>query len=198
MGVRPDATSPRPRRARLSVRAHDGRRQVRPRAHARAARGARRPARTFPSFHVAGTNGKGSVVATLDALLRARGLRVGRYTSPHLVDFRERIVVDGVPIAEDDVVAFVAPRHAARSSGSARRSSRRRQRWRSTTSRARGVDVAVIETGLGGRLDSTNVLDAARRRRHVDRPRSHRVPRRHARGDRAREGRHLQARARRR
>ena len=53
------------------------------------------PHRRLRAFHVAGTNGKGSTCATLDALLRARGLRVGRYTSPHLVDFRERILVDG-------------------------------------------------------------------------------------------------------
>ncbi len=113
-------------------------------------------------LHVAGTNGKGSVVSTLDALLRAQGLTVGRYTSPHLVDFRERIVVDGVPIGEDAVMDFIA-------------------RWtpeverlgatffEATTcmaiehfARAR-VDVAVLEVGLGGRLDATNVVtpDAA-------------------------------------
>jgi dihydrofolate synthase/folylpolyglutamate synthase len=108
-------------------------------------------------LHVGGTNGKGSVVSTLDALLRAQGLRVGRYTSPHLVDFRERIVVDGVPIGEEAVVDFIA-------------------RWtpeverlgatffEATTcmafdhfARAR-VDVVVLEVGLGGRLDSTNVV----------------------------------------
>jgi len=109
-------------------------------------------------FHVAGTNGKGSVCAMLEAMLRERGFRVGKYTSPHLVDFRERIVVDGVPIAEDEVVEWVA-------------------RWTETSERlgatffeattalafdhfARAkVDVAVIETGLGGRLDSTNVIE---------------------------------------
>ena len=113
-------------------------------------------------LHVAGTNGKGSVVSTLDALLRAEGLRVGRYTSPHLVDFRERIVVNGVPIGEDAVVDFIA-------------------RWtpeverlgatffEATTCMAfehfarANVDVAVLEVGLGGRLDATNVVtpDAA-------------------------------------
>lgn len=109
------------------------------------------------SFHVAGTNGKGSVVATLDALLRARGLRVGRYTSPHLIDFRERIAVNGVPIREDAVVEFI-------------------ERWtpdverlgatffEATTAMAfdhfvrEAVDVTIIEVGLGGRLDSTNVI----------------------------------------
>ncbi|HEY7896041.1 MAG TPA: folylpolyglutamate synthase/dihydrofolate synthase family protein [Gemmatimonadaceae bacterium] len=108
-------------------------------------------------LHVGGTNGKGSVVSTLDALLRSEGLRVGRYTSPHLVDFRERIVVDGVPIGEEAVVDFVA-------------------RWTPEVERlgatffeattcmafehfARAdVDVVVLEVGLGGRLDSTNVV----------------------------------------
>jgi len=115
------------------------------------------PHRRLRAFHVAGTNGKGSVVATLDALLRARGLRVGRYTSPHLIDFRERIAVNGVPIREEDVVSFI-------------------ERWtpdverlgatffEATTAMAfdtfvrAAVDVAVIEVGLGGRLDSTNVI----------------------------------------
>ena len=59
-----------------------------------------------------GTNGKGSVCATLDMLLRARGLRVGFYSSPHLVDFRERFRVDGVPVTEDDVVSWIADRTA--------------------------------------------------------------------------------------
>jgi dihydrofolate synthase/folylpolyglutamate synthase len=115
------------------------------------------PHERFESFHVAGTNGKGSVVATLDALLRAKGLTVGRYTSPHLVDFRERIVVNGTPIPEADVNDFLS-------------------RWETTADTLGAtffeitsalafhhfaesdVDVGVIETGLGGRLDSTNVI----------------------------------------
>ncbi|HUO52221.1 MAG TPA: folylpolyglutamate synthase/dihydrofolate synthase family protein [Gemmatimonadaceae bacterium] len=115
------------------------------------------PHERFPSFHVAGTNGKGSAVATLDALLRARGLRVGRYTSPHLVDFRERICVNGAPMSEDAMVESIA-------------------RWTPEVERvgatffeattciafehfaASQVDVAVIEVGLGGRLDSTNII----------------------------------------
>ncbi len=115
------------------------------------------PHTRFPSFHVAGTNGKGSVISTLEALLRDQGLRVGKYTSPHLIDFRERIAVNGVPVSEDDVVEFI-------------------ERWtpdverlgatffEATTVMAfdhfvrEGVDVAVIEVGLGGRLDSTNVI----------------------------------------
>ena len=65
------------------------------------------PHRAFPVIHVAGTNGKGSSLATAEALLRGHGLRVGKYTSPHLVDFRERILVDRVPIDADQVVEFV-------------------------------------------------------------------------------------------
>jgi dihydrofolate synthase / folylpolyglutamate synthase len=115
------------------------------------------PHTRFPTFHVAGTNGKGSVVSTLEALLRGLGLRVGKYTSPHLIDFRERIAVNGVPISESDVVEFI-------------------ERWtpdverlgatffEATTAMAfdhfvrEKVDVSVIEVGLGGRLDSTNVI----------------------------------------
>ena len=116
------------------------------------------PHRAYPVIHVAGTNGKGSSLATAEALLRGKGLRVGKYTSPHLVDFGERILVDRQPIDADTVVDFV-------------------ERWtphveelgatffEATTAmafehfaRAR-VDVALIETGLGGRLDSTNVVE---------------------------------------
>lgn len=115
------------------------------------------PHERIRTFHVAGTNGKGSVVITLYSLLRAKGLRVGRYMSPHLVDFRERIVVDDEPISEEYVVHFL-------------------ERWGSHAERlgatffeitsalafhyfaTRQVDVAIIETGLGGRLDSTNVI----------------------------------------
>lgn len=116
------------------------------------------PHRTYPVFHVAGTNGKGSALAIAEALLRGRGMKVGKYTSPHLVDFRERFLVNRVPISADVVVEFV-------------------ERWtplveslgatffEATTALAfdvfakAEVDVALIETGLGGRLDSTNVVD---------------------------------------
>jgi dihydrofolate synthase/folylpolyglutamate synthase len=115
------------------------------------------PHERLRSLHVAGTNGKGSVCATLETVLRAKGLRVGKYTSPHLVDFRERFLVDGRRVDEEYVVDFI-------------------ERWtpaverigatffEATTAMAfdlfarEGVEVAVIETGLGGRLDSTNVV----------------------------------------
>ncbi|HEY8165170.1 MAG TPA: folylpolyglutamate synthase/dihydrofolate synthase family protein [Gemmatimonadaceae bacterium] len=115
------------------------------------------PHRRLKVFHVAGTNGKGSVVATLDTLLRTKSLRVGRYTSPHLVDFRERIVVDGEKIPETEVVEFIR--------GTERESERLGATFFEITTvlafdwfAKQNVDVAVIETGLGGRLDSTNVV----------------------------------------
>lgn len=106
---------------------------------------------------MAGTNGKGSVVALLAAALRWRGHRVATYTSPHLVDFRERIVADGRPIPEDDVVRFLEEHAALIERLDA-------TFFEVTTALAfdwlarQAVDVAVIEVGLGGRLDSTNVV----------------------------------------
>lgn len=115
------------------------------------------PHQRLKTFHVAGTNGKGSVVATLYAALRAKGFRTGRYTSPHLIDFRERIVVDDVMVDEKYVVDFLAKWSADVERLAA-------TFFEITTAMAfdyfarAGVDVAVIETGLGGRLDSTNVI----------------------------------------
>jgi len=115
------------------------------------------PERRFPSVHVAGTNGKGSTCAFVSAELRARGLKVGVYTSPHLVSVRERMMVDGVPIDEDafaEWTTFLQP-HIERLDASF---------FEATTAiafadlAARGVDVGVIEVGLGGRLDATNVI----------------------------------------
>jgi len=115
------------------------------------------PHRRLRAFHVAGTNGKGSVCATLDYLLRAKGLRVGRYTSPHLIDFRERILIDGRPIGEVEVADWLEAHDPLVERLGA-------TFFEATTALAfdyfarAEVDVAVIETGLGGRLDSTNVL----------------------------------------
>jgi dihydrofolate synthase/folylpolyglutamate synthase len=115
------------------------------------------PHRRYPVFHVGGTNGKGSTVATLNALLRAQGRRVARYTSPHLVDFAERIVVDDTPVRARAVVEWLD----------------RYDRvivelgvtfFEATTAmafdlfRAANVDVALVEVGLGGRLDATNLV----------------------------------------
>jgi dihydrofolate synthase / folylpolyglutamate synthase len=115
------------------------------------------PERHFPSIHIGGTNGKGSTCAFTAAELRARGMSVGVYTSPHLVSVRERVMVDGVPIAEEAFVewaTFLKP-HVERLDASF---------FEATTAiafadlAARGVDVAVVEVGLGGRLDATNVI----------------------------------------
>lgn len=115
------------------------------------------PHLALPAIHVAGTNGKGSTVATAVAILRAKGLRVASYTSPHLVDFRERIVVDGAPIPPGAVVEFIRRWTPAVEALAA-------TFFEATTALAfdwfarAGADVAVIETGLGGRLDATNVV----------------------------------------
>ena len=115
------------------------------------------PQGAYPVFHVAGTNGKGSTVATLDALLRGAGLRVGRYTSPHLVDFCERIVVNGVPMSHHAVTDWLTRWEPEMTRLGA-------TFFEATTAMAlahfadQRVDVAVIETGLGGRLDATNVV----------------------------------------
>ncbi|HEX2718168.1 MAG TPA: folylpolyglutamate synthase/dihydrofolate synthase family protein [Gemmatimonadaceae bacterium] len=116
------------------------------------------PHRAFPAIHVAGTNGKGSVCATLDALLSAAGLKVGRYTSPHLVDFRERVLVGGIAIEPERVTEWLRRHDGTIEETGA-------TFFEATTALAfdhfarEGVDVAVVETGLGGRLDSTNVLE---------------------------------------
>lgn len=115
------------------------------------------PHRLFKTIHVAGTNGKGSCSHTLAAILQHQGYRVGLYTSPHLVDFRERIRVNGKMISQQRVVDFVEkergffePLHPSF--------------FELTTALAflyfaeQKVDIAVIEVGLGGRLDCTNII----------------------------------------
>ncbi|MGH7582697.1 MAG: bifunctional folylpolyglutamate synthase/dihydrofolate synthase, partial [Gemmatimonadales bacterium] len=115
------------------------------------------PHRMFPSIHVGGTNGKGSVATLMALALGRAGFRVGLYTSPHLISFRERIRVDGVPITEDAVAMWTGTMRAEIEAIDA-------TFFEATTAMAlahfaaRHVDVAVIEVGLGGRLDSTNVI----------------------------------------
>ncbi|MBR3726058.1 MAG: bifunctional folylpolyglutamate synthase/dihydrofolate synthase [Prevotella sp.] len=120
------------------------------------------PHRQYMTIHVAGTNGKGSVSHALARILQDAGLRVGLYTSPHLVDFRERIRVDGEYIPEQYVVDFVeslTPNPSPKGEGSLHPSF-----FELTTAMAfkyfadEKVDVAIIEVGLGGRLDSTNII----------------------------------------
>ncbi len=118
------------------------------------------PQQRVPLVHVAGTNGKGSVCAYLAAVLGAAGYRVGRYTSPHLVSWRERIVVNGEPIAAEDLIARLKQVVAAIDS-----SQPSPTQFEVFTAAAwlhfaeAEVDLAVMEVGLGGRLDATNVVD---------------------------------------
>ncbi len=115
------------------------------------------PEKSLKTIHIAGTNGKGSTAHLLASVLQEQGYKTGLYTSPHLKDFRERIRIDGTMISHDDVLLFV---------------STFKDRWQEiqpsffeiTVAMAfwyfekQGVDIAVIETGLGGRLDSTNII----------------------------------------
>jgi len=116
------------------------------------------PHKRFHSIHVAGTNGKGSVSHLLAAILQRAGYRVGLYTSPHLVDFRERIRVNGLMIPQEEVLRFVE-RHRASFDHL------QPSFFEITTAMAfdyfarQRVDLAVIEAGLGGRLDSTNIIE---------------------------------------
>lgn len=116
-----------------------------------------RPHERLRALHVAGTNGKGSVCATLDAVLRAQGWRTARYTSPHLVDFRERVLIDGIPVSEAAVARFVERTLPLVQEIGA-------SFFEATTALAfeaiaeAEVDLAIIEVGLGGRLDATNVV----------------------------------------
>ena len=111
----------------------------------------------FPSIHVAGTNGKGSTAHTIAAVLQTAGYRVGLFTSPHLVDFRERIRINGMKIPEAEVVEWLEKYIASAPDLSP-------SFFELTTVMAfdwfakSEVDVAVIEVGLGGRLDSTNII----------------------------------------
>src|SRR5918999_1456720 len=115
------------------------------------------PHEVAPAVHVGGTNGKGSVCTLVAAALREAGWRVGLYTSPHLVSFRERIQVDGVPISEAAVAMWTERLRPLIIE-------RRATFFEAATAiafadfAARGAEIAVVEVGLGGRLDSTNVV----------------------------------------
>lgn len=115
------------------------------------------PHRAYPTIHIGGTNGKGSCASTIASVLQEAGYKVGLYTSPHLIDFRERIRVNGVMIPQERVVDFVEnercffePLHPSF--------------FELTTALAllyfkeQEVDIAIIEVGLGGRFDCTNII----------------------------------------
>jgi dihydrofolate synthase/folylpolyglutamate synthase len=114
--------------------------------------------------HVAGTNGKGSVSAMVEAGLRAAGVRTALYTSPHLVEPLERIQIAGTPVSEDEFAGAFAEVHDAVRMMAAGEIDLHPTWFESVTAmafllfRARGVDLAVMEVGLGGRLDATNVI----------------------------------------
>ncbi|GAB3978091.1 folylpolyglutamate synthase/dihydrofolate synthase family protein [Spirosoma terrae] len=115
------------------------------------------PQHKFPSIHVAGTNGKGSTSHMLAAIYQSAGYRVGLYTSPHLQSFTERIRINGQPIAEEDVADFVRKHQLLIESIEP-------SFFEVTVAMAfdyfarQSLDLAIIEVGLGGRLDSTNVI----------------------------------------
>lgn len=117
------------------------------------------PHKRYPVVHVAGTKGKGSTAAMIASVLQAAGYKVGFYTSPHLIDFVERIQINRVPISHADLVQIV---NAIKPSVGR---IERLTTFELTTAAAflyfsqQKVDVAVIEVGLGGRLDATNVVD---------------------------------------
>src|SRR5262245_4701549 len=118
------------------------------------------PERRFATLHVAGTNGKGSTAAMLEAVLRAAGYRTGLYTSPHLVDFTERIRAGGRTIPAEAVVALVAELRADLEAVGIRLTHFEFATLLAFEWFARvGIEVGVIEVGLGGRLDATNVID---------------------------------------
>jgi len=124
------------------------------------------PEAAFPSLLVAGTNGKGSVVAYTDAVLRASGHKVGRYTSPHLARVNERIAVDGRAITDAGLEAAVRRVRAAAAALVREGTITAHPTYFEVLTaaafahfRERAVDVAVLEVGMGGRLDATNVVE---------------------------------------
>jgi dihydrofolate synthase/folylpolyglutamate synthase len=121
------------------------------------------PHHSFVTIHVAGTNGKGSVCAMLDSILRKAGLRVRLYTSPHLIRFNERIRVNGAEISDLELAALFEDMEA-HADAVAEELGREVTFFEFTTAlafeqfRRKNIQIAVVETGMGGRLDATNVV----------------------------------------
>jgi dihydrofolate synthase/folylpolyglutamate synthase len=115
------------------------------------------PQTKFKSIHIAGTNGKGSTSHMLASILQTAGYRTGLYTSPHIIDFRERIKINGIEIAETDVIEFIEQQKTIIEEI-------KPSFFEITVAMAfdyfakQDVDIAIIEVGLGGLLDSTNIL----------------------------------------
>jgi dihydrofolate synthase/folylpolyglutamate synthase len=123
------------------------------------------PQNDFYSLHVAGTNGKGSTVAILDSVLRASGFHVGRFTGPHLLRWNERFHVDGEPMSDDDFARYATELRIMSEAFGRDFPEVGKLTWFEFITvmaflyfRDRKVDVAVLEVGLGGRFDATNVL----------------------------------------
>ena len=116
------------------------------------------PQDNFKTIHVAGTNGKGSTSAIINSILITNGYKVGLYTSPHLINFNERIRINGVAITDEEIISFM--KHVEPAINQIKSTF-----FEVTTAMAfchfynNDVDIAIIETGLGGRLDSTNVVN---------------------------------------
>jgi dihydrofolate synthase/folylpolyglutamate synthase len=116
------------------------------------------PHQKFKSVHVAGTNGKGSTSHMIASVLQEAGYKVGLYTSPHLKDFRERIKINGKEVSKQFVIGFIRRNKAFFDANSL-------SFFEMTVGMAfnyfakQNVDVAIIEVGLGGRLDSTNIIN---------------------------------------
>ncbi|PZU97696.1 MAG: bifunctional folylpolyglutamate synthase/dihydrofolate synthase [Pseudanabaena sp.] len=117
------------------------------------------PHQQIPVIHIAGTNGKGSVCAFLLSILKAAGYRVGRYTSPHLRDWRERLSINGEWISEQDLLLTLEQVNAAIVPDQTPTQFEVITAAMWLYFAQQDVDIAVIETGLGGRLDATNVCD---------------------------------------
>ena len=115
------------------------------------------PQLKFKSIHVAGTNGKGSTSHALAAIFQQHGFKTGLYTSPHLLDFRERIRINGEMIPKENVISFIENHRELIENIEP-------SFFEATVAMAfdyfanEKVDIAIIETGLGGRLDSTNII----------------------------------------
>jgi dihydrofolate synthase/folylpolyglutamate synthase len=122
------------------------------------------PERTYPVIHVAGTNGKGSVSAMLESIFRVAGRRTGLYTSPHLVKLGERVQVDRQLLTEAEIVAYAQELQPVAAQAAVEAADEHATFFEFMTAMAflqfqrRHVDVAIIEVGMGGRLDATNVV----------------------------------------
>jgi dihydrofolate synthase/folylpolyglutamate synthase len=122
------------------------------------------PEKAVPCVHVAGTNGKGSVSAMLDAILHAAGWRTGLYTSPHLVKLGERVQVERCPLTEDEITAYVRELRPAAERVAAASADDHPSFFEFMTAMAllqfarKRCDVSIVEVGMGGRLDATNIV----------------------------------------